>query len=152
MAKVVNQKGRREKGAFLSVPRGVIDSQEYTALSPKAVKLLFDLYAQYRGNNNGDLAMAWKLMAKRGWKSRDTLNKARKELLDSRFIIISRQGGRHKTSLFALTFLAVDECKGKLDISDTSTPLGYWKKDRLTRIQCQCDTHAVSMRQPGNVH
>ena len=67
----VNPKNRRESGSFIAVPHVVLDSAEYAGLSAKAVKLMIDIYAQFRGNNNGDLAAAWTLMEPRGWKSRE---------------------------------------------------------------------------------
>lgn len=86
-----------------------------------------DLVAQYKGDNNGDLCAAWTLMKKRGWRSRDTLSKARRELLKAEWIIVTRQGGRHLPTLFALTFFAVDECGGKLDMKPTHTPPSNWR-------------------------
>jgi hypothetical protein len=92
------------------------------------VKLLIDLTAQFKGFNNGDLCLTWSNMEKRGWKSRDTLNKARDELLKIELILISRRGDRRKAQLYALTFLAIDECNGKLDIEATDRPLSLWRK------------------------
>ena len=66
-------------------------------------------------------------MAKRGWKSRDTLNKARKELLDVELVVITRHGDRKRPHLYALTFFAIDECSGKLDIKATHRPLSTWR-------------------------
>ena len=42
--------------------------------------------------------------------------------------IVSRMGGRNTCSLYALTFQAIDECKGKLDISSSIVASGDWKK------------------------
>lgn len=145
-------KGRRESGTFLAVPRAVLESENYIALNAHAVKLFYDLYVQYRGNNNGDLCAAWKLMKARGWKSRDTLERARAELLERGWTIVSRQGGRRIPTLYALTFLAVDECAGKLDISPTKTPPGNWKTNPLTRQACQLNTATVSMEGASDAH
>jgi hypothetical protein len=49
--------------------------------------LLFDLLAQYRGNNNGDLCAAWKLMQPRGWKSEEISHKAKLQLLDAGLMV-----------------------------------------------------------------
>ncbi len=125
--KRINAKGRRESGSFVAVPHAVLEHENYARLKPRAVKLLLDLYGQYRGNNNGDFSMAWSMMEKRGWTSRDQLNKARKQLLETGWIVLTRQGGKHLPSLYAVTFLAIDECKGKLDMRSTKTALGYWK-------------------------
>ena len=120
-------KGRREKGSFASLPHSVLWSQEYAELSAIAVKLLVDLLGQYTGKNNGDLTATWKVMQRRGWKSKDTLYRALGELQDTGFLIVARQGGRNRCSLYALTFLAIDECKGKTDIKPTATPPGFWR-------------------------
>ena len=37
--------------------------------------------------------------------------------------------GRHKATLYALTFYAIDDCKGKLDVKATGSPRGTWKKN-----------------------
>lgn len=66
-------------------------------------------------------------MEKRGWKSRDTLNKARQELLDCELILVSRHGDRKRATLYALTFFAIDECGGKLDIKATEKPASTWR-------------------------
>ena len=90
--------------------------------------LLWDLAAQYRGDNNGDLCAAWKLMHLRGWKSEETLSKAKRKLLEVGLIVETRKGARpNKCSLFALTWYALDDCKGKLDIAPQSFPRGAYK-------------------------
>ncbi len=120
---------KREGGGFVPLPFVVIRSQCFARLSAHAVKLLNDLLAQYKGDNNGDLCAAWTLMQPRGWKSKDTLNKALKELLTGDWLEVTRQGGRHKATLYAVTFYAIDECKGKLDVRSTGSPRGTWKKN-----------------------
>jgi hypothetical protein len=120
---------RGETGGYVALYHCVIRSQSYGNLSAYAVKLLNDLLSQYYGTNNGDLSAPFSTMQKRGWKSKGTLNRAIKELLVSGFIETSRQGGRHKCSLYAVTFYAVDECKGKLDIKATSKPKSLWRKN-----------------------
>ena len=121
-------KDKREAGGFVPLPHAVIRSQSFSRLSAHAVKLLIELLAQYKGDNNGDLQMTWNTMSKRGWASRDTLNKARNQLMETNFILVARQGGRHRCSLYAVTFYAIDECKGKLDISATVAPPKTWRR------------------------
>ena len=118
---------RRDRGGFAAIPHCLLDSQVFVHLSAHAVKLLMDLATQFKGFNNGDLCLAWSLMERRGWKSRDTLNKARLELLANELIIVSRYGDRKRPNLYALTFFAVDECKGKLDIDPTQRPPSVWR-------------------------
>jgi hypothetical protein len=120
---------KRERGGFVPLPFAVIRSKSFADLSAHAVKLLCDLLAQYRGDNNGDLCASWTLMYARGWKSRDTLRKAILELLHYEWIVIARQGGRHQATLYGITFYAIDYCGGKLDIKQTGSPTGEWKKN-----------------------
>lgn len=113
---------------FIPMPRHILESSEYASLKSYAVKLLIDLYAQYRGGNNGDFSAAWKIMEKRGWRSRDTLGKALKELVQKGFIELTRQGWTHRCSLYAVTWLPIHACDGKLDVSETKTASNKWKK------------------------
>ncbi len=108
---------RRKKGTFFSLPHEVMDHSDFLSLKPRAHKLLLDLGRQYNGYNNGDLCAAFSVMQKRGWTSNDQLQKAKKELLEKELLILTRQGGRRKNmpSLYALAWLNIDECGGKLD-------------------------------------
>ena len=124
-----SSQAKQESGGFAPLPFAVIRSQGFAHLSAHAVKLLIDLLGQYKGNNNGDLCAAWTIMQGRGWKSKDTLNKALKELKEGHWVEVTRQGGRHKATLYGLTFYAIDDCNGKLDVLSTSSPRGAWKKN-----------------------
>ncbi|MGH8320467.1 MAG: hypothetical protein ACRESI_00785 [Gammaproteobacteria bacterium] len=70
-------------------------------------------------------------MSKRGWKSKDQLNKALRELLTAGWIMLTRQGGKNQCSLYGITFQAIDECKGKLEVPVTTTAPGWWKHDLI---------------------
>jgi hypothetical protein len=121
-------KGRRDKGWFFRMPVEVLDSPAYCGLSFKARALLLDLGAQYRGNNNGDMAAPWSWMKARGWKSKQTLRRAVLELLAAGMIEQTRQGGLHCPTLYAVTWLGIDECGGKLEVQATSVPSGRWRR------------------------
>src|SRR5687767_1943985 len=99
----------RAPGGFIALPKIVIGCEQFASLSAHAVKLLLDLLNQFRGNNNGDLCATWSAMKKRGWRSKDTLDKARRELLGGRWIALTRQGGLHAPSLYGVTFFGLDE-------------------------------------------
>ena len=120
--------GRADGGGYFKLPHAVMESPNYRALSPHARMLLNDLGLQFRGANNGDLSNAWKLMQQRGWRSRDTLGRALAELLHFGMIEKTRQGGLNHCSLFALTWLAIDECRNKLDVPATRVTSGLWNK------------------------
>ena len=139
-------KGRREGGSFLALPHAVLDSPSYIALRPTAKALLNDLGRQYNGANNGDLCAAWSLMSKRGWRSKDTLFRALQELTERGLIEKTRQGGRNHCNLYALTWMAIDDCKGKLDYGPTRAPSGLWRKAEKI---CIPDDRATQVRQSG---
>lgn len=133
MSKRGRNRRSRASEPFFSFPKSILNSSEYSALSAIAVKLLVDLAAQYNGRNNGDLCAAWKLMRLRGWKSHDTLYRAIKELESTGFLERTRQGGRNRPNLYAISWLAIDYCGGKLDISETSIASNRWKNS-VTRL------------------
>lgn len=121
--------GRREGGGFMLIPHAVLDCPNYIDMSWPAKALVADLARQYNGHsNNGDLTAAWRIMAKRGWRSKDTLHRALRELQDNGLIQLTRQGGRNACNLYAVTWAAIDECKGKLDYGPTNTPSGLWRQ------------------------
>lgn len=133
-------KGRRQSGSFLALPHAILNCPNYLVLSAQARMLLFDVAVQFKGGNNGDLCAAWKLMRARGWRSRDTLGKALAELRQYGLIEMTRQGGLHKTSLYALTWLPIDECNGKLDVPPTHVASGLWrvpKEPSVSRAQSE---------------
>lgn len=102
-------KGNRIGEGFVALPYSVLNSPVFTALSAHAIKLLIDVSAQYRGDNNGDLSIAWKLMQPRGWRSEATLHKVKRELIEGGFVYETRKGRRPNVcSLFALTWFVLD--------------------------------------------
>jgi len=121
-------KGRRSTRGFSMLIHDYFTSPEYAQLSARAVKALIDLYTQFRGANNGDLCAAWKVMARLGWTSKDQLHKALAELLEGGWIIVTRQGGRRIPTLYAVTWLGIDPCGGKLEVSPNPAPLQLWKR------------------------
>ena len=130
MSRRTKTTGRREAGTYFGFPHAVMDSQNYLKLTTKAVKLLNDIGRQYNGHNNGDLCATYSVMKKRGWVSKRTLESALKELMYYELITLTRQGGRNKCSLFAVTWQPIDECKGKLDVKPTRTSPGTWNHEK----------------------
>lgn len=128
------KQARGGNGAFLPFRLDVLRSEALAKLSPHACKLLLDLASQWQLGRNGDASAAFeKVLRARGWRSKATLHKALKELIQSGLIVQTRQGSLHKCSLYALGWLAIDECGGKLDIQPTAGPLDYWR-DSATSI------------------
>lgn len=123
-----NAADKRDGGAFITLPLCVLNGAAYLGLNAHARMLLFDLVSQYRGDNNGDLCAAFSMMRLRGWKSTHTLLSAKNELIEAGLIVETRKGSRpSKASLYAVTWYAMDDCGGKLDISSQSFPRGAYR-------------------------
>ena len=123
-----NARDKCDSGTFIKLPLCVLNGVAYLGLSSHARMLLFDLAAQYRGDNNGDLCAAFSKMKLRGWKSTHTLLAAKLELIEAGLLVETRKGSRpSKASLYGLTWYAMDDCGGKLDISAQSFPRGAYR-------------------------
>lgn len=120
-------RGRKQTKPFVMLDREMLRSEQWARLSPHGMKLIIDLAAQYYGTNNGDLCATWSIMRKRGWRSPATLSRALHELIFAGWLVLSRQGGRHKSSLYALTIWGINDCGGKLDIAANRVPSHRWK-------------------------
>jgi hypothetical protein len=124
-------KARRESGSFLALPHALLETKKFDGLSTKANKLLLQIARQYRGSNNGDLNATFTDFKAKGWNSKDTFNRALKELIEQGFIFKTRQGGyQNKCSLYALTWFPLDES----DKYDAGAVAGFTRgswKDQL---------------------
>lgn len=126
----------RSKKDFMNGPRiwlplDMLQGSAYASLSFSAKALLLDLTAQLRGSggikNNGDLATAFTILSKSGWKDEKTIRKAAKELENVSLIIKTRQGYRpNKCNLYAVTWLPLNEMD-KLDVTAKGFPLNAYK-------------------------
>jgi hypothetical protein len=102
-------------------PKALMQLPEYQAMPGSSRKALDALAAQYNGHNNGDLSLTIKTSPEWGIKGKDTLAKALRDLQKRDLIrktrthIKTRSGAR--CALYALSWLPVDECKGK-DLDD----------------------------------
>lgn len=119
-------KGRKESGRFVALPHAVMDSDDYKSLSGSAMKVLMCLLRQFNGRNNGDLSASFTLANTWGIGSKSTLSKALKELQERDMIICTREGRFLRPggccALYAVTWLAIDECSGKLEVSSSNVP------------------------------
>ncbi|RZI41507.1 hypothetical protein EGT07_18170 [Herbaspirillum sp. HC18] len=112
----------------------VLDSAAYIGLSTAGKSLLWDVAAQLRGDNNGHLHCAWCVMQKRGWKSENTLNRAKKELLQSQLLFETRKGARpNKAAWYAVTWLALDAIDG-MDIAPAAFPRGAYRHLKIASL------------------
>lgn len=145
----VFKKGRATNGPFLAVPRAVLDSAAWSAMTGHEIKLLMDVAAQFRGSNNGNLSVAWRILQLRGWKSRDSLSKALTGLTEKGFLIRTRQGGRRICSLYGLSWEPIHDCAGKLDVAANPVPSNAWRAWQPQKI---VDTAGGSSRHAGRVN
>lgn len=123
-------KGRKDDHSFLRLIHPLLDHPNFHALSPRATKLLICIAAQYRGSNNGDLCATYKIMKKRGWNSNDQIQKGLKELLERGWLVKTRQGRRPNVpTLYALTWEAINECGGKLEVKAAKAALNTWRQE-----------------------
>ena len=127
-------KGRLPDKSFYWIPRRVHQSADFRQLSGNAVKLLCSLAYQFTGNNNGDMTATWSVMHRQhGFKSPSTLHNVRNELLAANLLYVTRQGGRGQCSLYALTWMPIDDCHGKLDCKPTTLPIRKeWNHNEIT--------------------
>lgn len=103
----------REEGSFIALLHAVVDSDAYRALSHPARSLLIEVARQLKGDNNGRLLLSFKYMKTRGWKSADTLDRAKAELLNSGLIFETCKGGfPNRASWYAITWYALDAHDG----------------------------------------
>lgn len=111
-----NRKGHdtnRNSGPFVALPCVVLDCPAYLSLSHPAKALLLEIARQYIRNNNGRLLASRTYLAKRGWKSADTISRALRQLMDSKLIHQTVQGHRpNKASWYAVTWRALDRIPG----------------------------------------
>ncbi|MEW6984362.1 hypothetical protein AAD001_17040 [Colwelliaceae bacterium 6471] len=143
-------KGRRTSGAFVPFPCSVMNHQNFTNLTPLALKLFIDVcsYLRFKQGgtvNNGDLAITWELLKLRGWTSKASIDRAKNELLYYGFIVITRHGMRlrHMPTLYALTFFGIDECNGKVqEQKPCVAPLNTWQKVK--------DKYQIPKKKPAN--
>ena len=102
-------KGTKYSEPFVGIVRSVFESPAFMALSSYACKLLLELAGQYRGDNNGNLTVAWSIVHKRGWRSKTTLWRVKKELIEAGFVYVTRKGHMPSTcELLALTWFPLD--------------------------------------------
>lgn len=132
-SKRLREKGRLEKGAFIAIPLDVLNSQAMMGLTANAKRLFVDLCGLYRFGRNGDLSPSRSVMRERGWTSHASLQRAVHELQDAGIIEQTRQGGRHRSTLFGFTWQPINDCGGKLDAPETAVSSGLWRQSPENR-------------------
>jgi len=123
MSKRAKFTGRGKGPPFLSILHDISDSPEFGSLSAWACKLLLELARPYRPGRE------------RGWNSKSTVVAAKRELLESGWIIETRKGTNNVCSLYALTYYAIDESDKHLE-PPTTTPPHLWRAKRKEGSLC----------------
>jgi len=120
--------GRRTdyEGPFASLPHAYFKTPEFARLSFRARALLIEMALMYWGSNNGSLVATHSTMRPRGFGSKDQLSKALHELLARGWIQVTRQGGRTRATLYALTYRRIDPCRHDFDVRP-GPPSHLWR-------------------------
>lgn len=125
-------KGYHHSGGFAGIPRVVLETDDFLGLNSSAKVVLFYIANCYRGKNNGDLSATHEQLKTWGIGSKSTLASALAQLIHTNLIIQSRAGrflnpgGR--CSLYAVTWMPIDECNGKHDLEPTMTQPRSFRK------------------------
>jgi hypothetical protein len=118
---------------FAAIPVSVMVSTAYRTLPARFKEVLWLLAAQYRGNNNGDLALTRKQARHFGLNNERTRTHGLRELEARGLIIKTRQGGisygGRQPTLWALSWKPVNSRDGK-ELQLVSRPSNDWKQWR----------------------
>lgn len=137
-------------GAAFLIPITLFRHQNFTRLSPWGHKLLMDVARQYSGYNNGYLCASRTLMRPCGWRSTDVLQRAVEELEHYGVLIRTRQGGRNRATLHALSWRRIDDKQNDpLDMRPTLKPTDEWKVDKPAFKRSQGVRKAPKQRRPA---
>lgn len=123
-------------------------------LSPHALRVFMILVSKLRGKktkkngathintNNGDLSITHKEMEDQGiGLSKRTFFQSINELIDKGFIVITRQGGRNRCNLYAVTFQVIGDIREsgsvvrKIDQVPTLYPSNEWRQIAINKGQ-----------------
>ena len=129
MSKPRRHPRRRRPGEhYAMIPVEVLTSDACRTLPHSARTALIALAAQYRGRNNGDLSLTWATGKPFGINSKCQLIGGIALLLERGLIQKTRQGGKKPLgpSLYAITWMPVDDLNGKIESGPTTAPSNAW--------------------------
>lgn len=109
-------KSKYSPSSYFALPHALIDHPDFLSMNWSSQALLIHMCRLYNGFNNGDISIPHSIMKNKGW-SKSSLEDGKKELLKMNWLVLTRQGHKHQCSLFALSWIPLDECKSKLDIT-----------------------------------
>lgn len=118
----------------MGIPYRVATNPNFVSLSAIEFKLLFQIWTQYNGSNNGNLTACWSVMKDLGWTGRGSLYKAFSGLKEKGFLLVTRQGKkvRGHPTLLAVTWEGIDDCGIEYDpgIKPSPAPLHLWERSK----------------------
>lgn len=126
MAKLKRKPAESVSSSYTPLVHVVLDSIALMGASHTARSLLLELMRQHTGGNNGHLHLAQGWLRKRGWKSGDTIQRAKLELIERNLIVQTKQGGLNiGPCRFALTWLPITNFVG-LELRPSEYHKGAW--------------------------
>ena len=125
------------RGPWIAMPLDFLRSRAWCELSPHASRMLMDLCSALGPNakGNGDLSAAPAVMAPKGWASSGTKAAALKELELAGLVAITRQGGRRRCTLYAVTLWPLDCDPGKIEVSPGAFTTLDWEGPKGERAK-----------------
>ncbi|WP_186764644.1 hypothetical protein [Comamonas flocculans] len=112
----------RMAGGFVALPWAVLDSPAWQRLGHPARSLLLELARQLGSSNNGRLLSGSAYLSKRGWRSKDVIARALRELVEAGFLHQTVQGHRpNKASWYAVTWQRLSNDKKGFDPGTAET-------------------------------
>tara|TARA_Y100000052_G_C2949775_1_gene86367 strand:- start:299 stop:757 length:459 start_codon:yes stop_codon:yes gene_type:complete len=120
--------GRSSKSKFWTYSKllhAITDHPDYISLDKTSRALLWDMYRQYNGYNNGNISAAHGVMGKWGWDKK-TLLRCRKKLEAAGWIVVTRiPRAKKEPTLYAFSWLKIDSWQGKpyLDAGVENIPM-----------------------------
>jgi hypothetical protein len=127
--KRVKKTGKGADHSYIQMFHFVMKSPEWGDLDGYEVKLLMELAKEYKGNNNGDLSAAFSVLKSRGWRSSATLNRRLRGLVEKGWLLVTRHGGSHRCSLYAITWWPLNECSNKTLYGTELRARNTWRKN-----------------------
>jgi hypothetical protein len=113
---------------YAMVPCEVLTSEACNTLPASACRVLLAIAAQFRGKNNGDLALTWATARPFGINSKKQLVDSLSMLRERGLIEQTRQGGKKPLgpSLYAVTWMPIDDLNGKINSGPTMIAKNTW--------------------------
>jgi hypothetical protein len=119
----------RDAGRFIGLPVSVLDCPNFEKLSHPARSLLLEVALQFNGDDNGRMLLSTAHLAKRGWRSADVIQRAKRQLLEYDFIFETVKGHRpNKASWYAVTWRKLDRLKGFDPGAEVAFEQGAYKR------------------------